>query len=69
MTEALASNIPIASFNIGAPANRMKQLGLGDNLIDLTLKDNPEKVYLSLLDIARRKSINQQKSDKKMNIF
>ncbi len=69
LTEALASNIPIASFNIGAPANRMKQLGLGDNLIDLTLKDNPEKVYLSLLDIARRKSINQQKSDKKNEHF
>ena len=57
LSEALALGVPVATFNIGAQANRMKGLGLAKNLIDLDLKDYPEKLYCSLVKITKNQCL------------
>ena len=52
LSEMLCTGLPVASFNIGAPAERLEKMGLLNNLIPIEYKDNPEKIYKSLLNIS-----------------
>lgn len=52
LSEMLRTDVPIACFDIGAPAERLRKLGLGDFVIPFDKKDNPEEIFKHLEKIC-----------------
>ena len=69
LTEILSFGLPIAAFNIGAPANRLQCLGMGANLIDISLKNNAEEIYKSLKEISKNKTTNNKLCKEKVSDY
>lgn len=52
LSEALSTKIPVASFDIGAPADRLRSVGCGGNIIPLSYMNDMEKLYQALYSIS-----------------
>lgn len=64
LTEMLSTNIPVCCFDIGAQAERLKDIGLQANLLDLDLKDDPEELYKAIKAIADKKEVSHEHTKK-----
>lgn len=53
LSEMLATDIPVACFDIGAPARRLRKLGLGSNLISYDQRFNPGALFDRLQEISK----------------
>ena len=54
-SECLNIGLPIAIFDVGAPAERAKKMGLDFSVIPYSYKDNSEKLVRSLYEVASHK--------------
>ena len=52
LSAMLRVNLPIAAFDIGAQAERLRKFGMNDNLIPLAYKDDIKKLYDILYKIS-----------------
>lgn len=53
LSEMLKTDVPIACFDIGAPAERLRKLGLEHHIIPFNLKDDPEAIFKYLRTISK----------------